>query len=111
MINNQLQLNNDKTKMILTAAKTLLNADSVIQPITWKALTSVAARFVTMARFVTKVTKRATMPASFVTNEVLINRAGIYRFKAHTPSQVYSICAQQVFCIINYYFPSYSQAM
>ena len=30
----------------------------------------VAVRFVTTARFVTKVTKRAAMPARFVTNEV-----------------------------------------
>ena len=37
----------------------------------------VAARFVTTARFVTKVTKCAVMPARFVTNEVVTNRAGI----------------------------------
>ena len=37
-------------------------------------------RFVTMARFVTKVTKRAAMPARFVTNEVVTNRAGIAPF-------------------------------
>ena len=29
MTNNHLQLNNDKTKMILTASKTILNSDSV----------------------------------------------------------------------------------
>ena len=40
----------------------------------------VAARFVTTARFVTKVTKRAAMPARFVTNEVVTNRAGIAFF-------------------------------
>ena len=40
----------------------------------------VAARFVTTARFVTKVTKRAAMPARFVTNEVVTNRAGIALF-------------------------------
>ena len=38
---------------------------------------AVAARFVTTARFVTKVTKRAAMPARFVTNEVVTNRAGV----------------------------------
>ena len=38
------------------------------------------ARFVTTARFVTKVTKRAVMPARFVTNEVVTNRAGIAPF-------------------------------
>ena len=32
------------------------------------------------ARFVTKVTKRAAMPARFVTNEVVTNRAGITPF-------------------------------
>ena len=41
---------------------------------------SVAERFVTTARFVTKVTKRAAMPARFVTNEVVTNRAGIAPF-------------------------------
>ena len=40
----------------------------------------VAARFVTTARFVTKVTKRAAMPARFVTNEVVTNCAGIAPF-------------------------------
>ena len=40
----------------------------------------VAARFVTTARFDTKVTKRAAMPARFVTNEVVTNRAGIVLF-------------------------------
>ena len=40
----------------------------------------VAARFVTTARFVTKVTKRAAMPALFVTNDVVTNRAGIAPF-------------------------------
>ena len=40
----------------------------------------VAARFVTTARFVTQVTKRAAMPARFVTNEVVTNRAGIAPF-------------------------------
>ena len=40
----------------------------------------VAARFVTTARFVTKVTKRAVMPARFVTNEIVTNRAGIALF-------------------------------
>ena len=43
----------------------------------------VAARFVTMAHFVTKVTKRAAMPAHFVTNEVVSNRAGIAPFFSH----------------------------
>ena len=33
----------------------------------------VAARFVTTARFVTKVLKLAAMPARFVTNEVVTN--------------------------------------
>ena len=33
MTNNQLQLNNDKTEMILTATKMLLNSDSVPQSI------------------------------------------------------------------------------
>ena len=37
----------------------------------------VAARFVTTARL---VTKRAAMPAHFVTNEVVTNRAGIALF-------------------------------
>ena len=41
---------------------------------------SVAERFVTTARFVTKVTKRAVMPARVVTNEVVTNRAGIALF-------------------------------
>ena len=36
--------------------------------------------FVTTARFVTKVTKRAAMPACFVNNEVVINRTGIAPF-------------------------------
>ena len=40
----------------------------------------VAARFVTTARFVTKVTKRAAIPARFVTNELVTNRAGIAPF-------------------------------
>ena len=40
-------------------------------------LRTVRARFITTARFVTKVTKRAAMPARFVTNEVVTNRAGI----------------------------------
>jgi len=40
----------------------------------------VAARFVTTARFITKVTKRAAMPACFVTNEVVTNRADIAPF-------------------------------
>ena len=40
----------------------------------------VAARFVTTALFVTKVTKRAAMPTRFVTNEVMTNRAGIAPF-------------------------------
>ena len=40
----------------------------------------VAARFVTTARFVTKVTKRAAMPARFVTKEVVTNRVGIAPF-------------------------------
>ena len=40
----------------------------------------VAARFVTTARFITKVTKRAAMPSRFVTNEVVTNRAGIAPF-------------------------------
>ena len=44
---------------------------------------SVAERFVTTARFVTKLTKRATMPARFVTNEVVTNRAGIAPFFSH----------------------------
>ena len=33
-----------------------------------------------MARFVTKVTKRAALPARFVTNEVVTNRADIAPF-------------------------------
>ena len=33
MTNNQLQLNNDKTEMILIASKTILNSDSVPQSI------------------------------------------------------------------------------
>ena len=41
---------------------------------TWRER-GVAARFVTTARFVTKVTKRAVMPARFVTNEVVTKRA------------------------------------
>ena len=40
----------------------------------------VAARFVTTARFVSKVRKRAAVPARFVTNEVVTNRAGIAPF-------------------------------
>ena len=40
----------------------------------------VGARFVTTARFVTKVTKRAAMPARFFTNEVVTTRAGIAPF-------------------------------
>ena len=43
----------------------------------------VAARFVTTARLVTKVTKRAAMPARFVTNEVVTNRAVIAPFFPH----------------------------
>ena len=43
----------------------------------------VVERFVTMARFVTKVKKRAAMPARFVTNEVVTNRAGIALFFSH----------------------------
>ena len=37
----------------------------------------VAARLITTARFATKVTKHAAMPARFVANEVETNRAGI----------------------------------
>ena len=37
----------------------------------------VVACFVTTARFVTKVTKSAAMPARFVINEVVTDRAGI----------------------------------
>ena len=40
----------------------------------------VAARFVTTARLVTKVTKRAATPARVVTKEVVTNRAGIAPF-------------------------------
>ena len=36
-----------------------------------------------MARFVTKLTKRAAMPARFVTNEVVTNPAGIAPFFSH----------------------------
>ena len=43
-------------------------------------LASVMARFVTTAHFVTKVTKRAAMPACFVNNEVVTNLAGIAPF-------------------------------
>ena len=43
----------------------------------------VAACFVTTARFVTKLTKGAAMPARFVTNEVMTNRAGIAPFFSH----------------------------
>ena len=41
------------------------------------------AHFVTTARFVTKVTKRAAMHAPFVTNEVVTNRAGIVPFSLY----------------------------
>ena len=40
----------------------------------------VVARFVTTARFVSKVTKRAAKPARFFTNEVVTNRADIAPF-------------------------------
>ena len=55
-----------------TAMRSASNPADVFPP--------VAARFVTTARFATKVTKRAAMPARFVTNEVVTNRAGIAPF-------------------------------
>ena len=55
---------------------------------------SVAARFVTTTRFVTKVTKRAAMPARFVTNEEVTNRAGIAPFFLHVPNKPYGLCGR-----------------
>ena len=52
----------------------------------------VVARFVTTARFVTKVTKRAAMPARFVTNEVVTNRAGIAPFSLTCISVHVTLC-------------------
>ena len=48
--------------------------------VTLRGTAAVAAHFVTTARFVTKVTKHAAMPAYFVTNKVVTNRAGIAPF-------------------------------
>ena len=45
-------------------------------------VTCVAARFVTMARFATKVTKRAARPARFVISETVTNCAGIVFFSS-----------------------------
>ena len=60
----------------LDLPRVLLPATVAVSKRAW----CVAARFVTSARFVTKVTKRAAMPARFVTNEVVTNRAGIALF-------------------------------
>ena len=43
-------------------------------------ISPVASRFVTTGRLVNNVTKRAVMPARFVTNEVETNRADIASF-------------------------------
>ena len=61
----------------------------------WVALwgtAAVAARFFTTACFVTKVTKRAAMPAYFVTNEVVTNHAGIAPFFHLTISTCDIVC-------------------
>ena len=60
---------------------------------------SVAARFVTTARFVTKVTKHAAMPARFVTNEVVSNRAGIAPFFSHLDISVHVILCVSLVCV------------
>jgi len=60
---------------------------------------SVAERFVTTARFVTKVTKRAAMPARFVTNEVVTNRAGIAPFSLIWISVHVTVCACVRACV------------
>ena len=60
---------------------------------------SVAERFVTTARFVTKVTKRAAMPARFVTNEVVTNRAGIAPFSLIWISVHVTLCVCVCACV------------
>ena len=60
---------------------------------------SVAARFVTTARFVTKVTKRVAMPARFVTNEVVTNRAGIVPFFSHLNISTCDIVSVTYVCV------------
>ena len=51
------------------------------------------------ARFVTKVTKRAAMPARFVTNEVVTNRAGIAPFFSHLDISTCGIVSVTYVCV------------
>ena len=60
---------------------------------------SVAAHFVTTAPFVTKVTKRAAMPARFVTNDVVTNRAGIAPFFSHLDISTCDIVSATYVCV------------
>ena len=55
--------------------------------------------FVTTARFVTKVTKRAAMPARFVTNEVVTDRAGIAPFFSHLDISTCDIVSVTCVCV------------
>ena len=55
--------------------------------------------FVTTARFVTKVTKRAAMPARFVTKEVVRNRAGIAPFFSHLDISTCDIVSVTCVCV------------
>ena len=59
----------------------------------------VAAHFVTTARFVTKVTKRVAMPARFVSNEVVTNRAGIAPFFSHLDISTCDIVSVTYVCV------------
>ena len=58
-----------------------------------------AARFVTTARFVTKVTKRVAIPARFVINEVVTNRAGIAPFFSHLDISTCDIVSVTCVCV------------
>ena len=57
------------------------------------------ARFVTTARFVTKVTKRAAIHARFVTNEVVTNRAGIVPFLSLGYQCIVRACMRACVCV------------
>ena len=60
------------------------------------------AHFVTTACFVTKVTKRAAMPAHFVTNEVVTNCAGtapFFHLDISTGDIVYVTCVFVCVCV------------
>ena len=48
-------------------------------------------RIIIIITSITKVTKRVAMPARFVTNEVVTNRAGIAPFFSHLDISTYDI--------------------